>query len=124
MSTVSVLSVFRMKQFLELLVHWKDKYGEHRVRADLAQLKHPIFLDVSNFITPTTINLLLSNISYLEDKPDMKRELGHLNRIKNVIVNNASSTQQKHKDQLRIFLETYDLRRNKDHKAIFTDRDI
>ena len=124
MSTVSVLSVFRMKQFLELLVHWKDKYGDHRVRADLAQLKHPTFLDVSNFITPSTINLLLSNINYLEDKPNMKREFGRLNTIKNVMVNNAGNPQQKHKDQLRIFLETYDQRRSKDHRTIFTDLDI
>jgi organic radical activating enzyme len=116
MSTVSILSIRRMKEFLEWLNFLKITYGENRVRADLTQLKHPKFLDCTFFANKTSISLINQSITYLADLDHMTKERNRLLTIKSVMQNAKQDTLYK---QLNEFILEYDQRRGLNGKELF-----
>lgn len=115
MSTISILSIGRLKEFLQWLNSLKQTYGSDRVRADLTQLRHPQFLDVANFPTPGTLEIIESALNFIEQNETMTRESRALNIIKNVVKSNIKVKLSPNATELRLFLAEYDNRRGKNN---------
>jgi len=122
MSTVTILSLPSMTNFCDWIVCLKQKYGEHRVRADFTQIKHPEFLDPKNFAEEKTLNWLETakqtfSLNSIESEK--------LTIIQNTVIANFHlGTTEKTKSNLRRFIEIYDKRRNKNFKSTFAEFDL